>query len=266
MSSHTKRLLTAALLLPVALLIIRQGAWVLDCGLALVAVLGLHEFLRLFSATDTNQCLSRVLLAGSALSFLLPLSWGLAGLFYLLLLLFWALALYFLACYSRSSHDTNLVLFFVPLVGFLYIPCTLHLFRGLTALEIYIFLACVFASDAGAYYSGRLWGDRKIWPGISPKKTWAGSFGGCALCLVVALSVGYFWGQAPMWSFILLGVAVNISSQFGDFFESGLKRWAGVKDSGQLLPGHGGLLDRLDSLLLALPMYVALNLYFHFFG
>ncbi len=266
MSSHVKRLLTTALLLPVALLVIWQGGWVFDCGLALVATLGLYEFMRLFPPAATGSRLNLVVLAAAALSFFLPSDWGLAGLFSFGLVLFWGLSLYFLACYSRAPQETNLLLFFVPLVGFLYIPCPLHLFRGLAALEIYVVLACIFASDAGAYYSGRLWGDKKIWAGISPKKTWAGSLGGCALCLVVALSAGCFWGVASMWSFLVLGLAVNISSQLGDFFESGLKRWANVKDSSQLLPGHGGFLDRLDSILFALPVYCVLNLYFHFFG
>ncbi len=265
MSSHSKRLLTASFLLPLTCWILWQRGRILDCGLALIATLGLHEFLRLFPADDANSRLNPVVLAAAALSFFLPLASDPAGLFYLLLIVFWGLALYFLARYSRFPHQTNLVFLFIPVAGFLYIPCTLHLLRWLTPLETYVLLACVFASDAGAYYSGALWGNKKIWPGISPKKTWAGSLGGFGLCLFVALIAGFFWGQAPMWTFVFLGAAVNISAQLGDFFASGLKRWARVKDSGQLLPGHGGLLDRMDSILFALPVYFALTLYWHFF-
>ncbi len=264
MSSHAQRLITAMVLLPVALFLIWQGGFIFACALAVIALLGLYEFLQLFKLNF--QIVFRcVLFALAGLSFFMPSEWGVNGLVYLLLGVFWLMALYFLACYSRTPQTVDLNLF-MPVVGFLYVVCTLHFFRGMISLEIYSLLACIFASDAGAFYSGKLWGNKKIWQAISPKKTWAGSIGGCVLCIVSALVVGYYWGKAPLWSFLLLGLAVNIASQLGDFFESGLKRWAKVKDSGTLLPGHGGLLDRLDSILFALPIYAGLNFIFSFFG
>ncbi len=264
MSSHAQRLITAMVLLPIALFLIWQGGFVFTCALAIIAILGLYEFLQLFKLyfQIVYRC---VLFALAGLSFFMPVEWGVSGLVYLLLGVFWFMALYFLVCYSRTPETTDLTLF-MPVVGFLYVVCTLHFFRGMISLEIYSLLACIFASDAGAFYAGKLWGNKKIWQVISPKKTWAGSVGGCILCIISALVAGYFWGKAPLWCFFLLGLTVNIASQLGDFFESGLKRWAKVKDSGNLLPGHGGLLDRLDSILFALPVYAGLNFIFSFFG
>ncbi|MFW5792465.1 MAG: phosphatidate cytidylyltransferase, partial [Desulfohalobiaceae bacterium] len=76
---------------------------------------------------------------------------------------------------------------------------------------------------------------------------------------------GLWLGHSPLWTWLLLGVALNLAAQTGDFFESALKRWLEVKDSGQILPGHGGILDRIDSLLLVLPVYTGLRLLHAFF-
>ena len=116
-------------------------------------------------------------------------------------------------------------------------------------------------------------GGPKVWPRVSPKKTWAGSVGGMVACVGLCLLMGAvdeYWlsgaGQGrPWWMWMVLGVVLNASAQFGDFFESALKRRQDVKDSGRLLPGHGGVLDRIDSLLLAVPAYAGLDAIFDFF-
>jgi phosphatidate cytidylyltransferase len=92
---------------------------------------------------------------------------------------------------------------------------------------------------------------------VSPKKTWAGSWGGLACCTAGCLGLGLLWGLASWPAYLLLGLALGVAAQAGDFFESALKRHLDVKDSGRLLPGHGGVLDRIDSLLLVVPAYAA---------
>lgn len=117
-------------------------------------------------------------------------------------------------------------------------------------------LALVWAADVGAYFAGRAFGKRKLAPRVSPGKTWEGVVGGLALALAVAGVAGawLFRLQGGAWlPFLLLSVAVVLLSIVGDLGESLLKRQAGAKDSGTLLPGHGGMLDRIDSLLAALP-------------
>lgn len=122
-------------------------------------------------------------------------------------------------------------------------------------------LALVWAYDTGAFFAGRFWGRRKLAPALSPGKTWEGVVGG--LLLSVGVAFGGLWALWPEWPpatrlghALGLGVLVGGAAQLGDLFESLLKRAAGVKDSGRLFPGHGGLLDRLDGLLFALPVYV----------
>lgn len=108
-------------------------------------------------------------------------------------------------------------------------------------------LAIVWATDIGAYFSGRRFGGRKLAPRLSPNKTWAGLYGGMAGALVVGAIVAAIGGLGS--AFWLLGAPLAVTAQIGDLFESWLKRRAGVKDSGRLLPGHGGALDRLDGVV-----------------
>ena len=110
----------------------------------------------------------------------------------------------------------------------------------------------VIAVDVGAYFAGRAFGGPKIAPRISPSKTWAGLFGGMVFAALM-LNLAYDRSDGGDWSQIaLLGVILAIVAQAGDFFESWMKRRAGVKDSGRLIPGHGGLFDRVDGLLAVL--------------
>jgi len=105
----------------------------------------------------------------------------------------------------------------------------------------------VVASDIGGYFAGKQIGGPKIWPKISPKKTWSGTVGGWVLAALVGYGA-YVFGLAGLW-IIPVSVAVSFFSQLGDMAESAIKRRAGVKDSSNLIPGHGGLLDRFDALL-----------------
>ncbi len=123
---------------------------------------------------------------------------------------------------------------------------------------IWLFLLVALA-DVGAYFSGRAWGRRKLAPALSPGKTWEGVAGGAALSALVGGGALVPWGRLD-WFWVgatLLLIAVGV---FGDLLESLLKREAGVKDSGALLPGHGGVLDRIDSALAALPVFALLLL------
>lgn len=112
-------------------------------------------------------------------------------------------------------------------------------------------LAVVWATDIFAYAAGRTIGGPKLAPSISPGKTWAGLAGGMAGALVVGLATGFVLGGGPGFILPLLSVMLAVAAQAGDLFESALKRRAGVKDSSRLIPGHGGILDRVDGLVAA---------------
>lgn len=123
-------------------------------------------------------------------------------------------------------------------------------------------IGVVIASDVGGYFAGQLLGGPKFWPAISPKKTWSGTVGGWAL----ALAVGFvYWAfvsaEIGFITALLFSVLLAMAAQAGDLFESWLKRKAGVKDSSQLIPGHGGLLDRFDGLLAATAVYMLLHIF-----
>ncbi len=127
-------------------------------------------------------------------------------------------------------------------------------------LLILITLVLVWAMDVGGYFFGKQFGRRKLSPQISPNKSWEGFWGGAFLALVVAVVASMLvlpLEGAGVWLFAALGVAVSMISVLGDLAESMFKRQAGIKDSGTLLPGHGGLLDRLDSTYAAMPLMLA---------
>jgi phosphatidate cytidylyltransferase len=118
-------------------------------------------------------------------------------------------------------------------------------------------LVLIWSADVGAYFAGRRFGRRKLAPSVSPGKTWEGVLGGALLSLAITGAGLMLLGVFALWwiPVILLLVGVSV---FGDLFESALKRHLGVKDSGALLPGHGGMLDRIDSVIAALPVFAIL--------
>lgn len=129
------------------------------------------------------------------------------------------------------------------------------------ASGILLLLVLVAAADVGAYFAGRALGRHKLAVNVSPNKTWEGFAGGLLLCSAVALLAWLFWRPADTYGFaavlrvLAAALSVAVFSVVGDLFESMVKRQAGVKDSGTLLPGHGGVLDRIDSITAALPLY-----------
>ncbi|CAN5770557.1 phosphatidate cytidylyltransferase [soil metagenome] len=118
-------------------------------------------------------------------------------------------------------------------------------------------IACIWATDIGAYVVGRAAGGAKLAPRISPGKTWSGLFGGMAWAAVASAAVGYAFGMGDTIALAAIGAGLAVVGQIGDLVESAAKRGAGVKDSGTLIPGHGGILDRIDGLI-AVLLVVAL--------
>ena len=121
-------------------------------------------------------------------------------------------------------------------------------------------VACVWATDIGAYFVGSLAGGAKLAPTISPGKTWSGLVGGMCFAAVASAACGLAFDAGDTPTLALTGIAIAAVAQAGDLFESAAKRRAGVKDSGRLIPGHGGLLDRIDGLIAALVVVAAMRL------
>ncbi len=185
-----------------------------------------------------------------------------------LFVLVWCLFILFLFYLLSYGHIENFShdLAFNTL-GLLYLPFLLgHLvwLRFLFQGEWWVlwFLLVIFAGDTGAYYTGRTWGKTKLYPEVSPGKTWAGVFGGLAASLVVGVVLGkLLLVEVRVPVLALLALVLAVVGLLGDLFESMLKRQAQVKDASELLPGHGGMLDRLDSILFAAPVLIYTRLF-----
>jgi phosphatidate cytidylyltransferase len=168
-----------------------------------------------------------------------------------------------LLCYLLSKHDfsRSLVDVSVLIFGMLYIGFMLGHLLLIRALPDGIFLVffvilVTWAGDTGAYYAGVSMGRTSLAPRISPNKTVEGLVGGCLLAVVIALIArAWFIPSLTIVDALVLGVMLTVAGLIGDLSESMFKRGSGVKDSGGLIPGHGGMLDRLDSLLLTAPTY-----------
>lgn len=125
-------------------------------------------------------------------------------------------------------------------------------------IALMLVFGVVWASDIGGYFAGRSIGGPKLWPRISPKKTWAGAVGGFGLSLAVAAGFAVV-GKGTILPVLLVGATLSVASQLGDLFESAVKRRFGVKDSSHIIPGHGGLLDRLDGFVAAIVLAALLG-------
>ena len=140
---------------------------------------------------------------------------------------------------------------------------------GLVALRVapdYGFEALVFllgvvwTTDSGAFFAGRTFGGPKLWPAISPKKTWSGAIGGLAAAVATGVLVAWISDVPVTIALVLVAIALSLSCQAGDLFESWVKRHFGAKDSGNLIPGHGGVMDRVDGLTFVAIMAVAIGM------
>jgi len=207
--------------------------------------------------------------AGVALLLLLAWRWT-AHPKHLMLLLsaacaWWAIALLWLSWGAPRHHPTLALACGLPVL----VPAFIALarlqvaaqgFAGGPQMVLWLVLL-VIAADVGAYFAGRSLGRRKLAPRVSPGKTWEGAMGGLLMVALVAWAGAAYFGLPPL-AVVVFGCAVGVFSIIGDLTESMFKRAAGLKDSGALLPGHGGLLDRIDSVTAAAPLY-ALGLFSH---
>ena len=263
-----KRILTAILLIAAVLALVLLGdPWMISIAAAIVAALAAYEYRQLAHAPESTVSI--------------PLWW----LFASTLLIFYfeyklpdfelpvlTLLTFILLAWSGFRVPFKLVLLntSLGLFALIYIVYPLTLIRAIKAHEdgigLLVFLfACVWMGDIAALYIGRNFGRRKL-SALSPNKTWEGSLASVVAAVFCGMAVFYL-GQylsarnytalhigIPAWQLVLLAIVLNLAAQLGDLLESAIKRGAGVKDSGTLLPGHGGILDRIDALLLAAPV------------
>ena len=252
-----QRLITALVLAPAVLWIVIKGPYGALFGLvAIVAAICYYEFGNIAQVGLKERWLG--VIVGTAMLLLRPDQW------YLPLAAFPLLALALALRYEDLAHVLPVTA--AQSMGLLYIYGawnTAFLLRDISPYWLAFALGVNWIGDTGAYYVGRAFGKHKLAAQVSPGKTWEGS-GGSLLASVVfgVFFLPYFVPTTSVIWAIVISVAGNVAGQFGDLAESAIKRGAGVKDSGSILPGHGGLLDRVDSSLFSLPVVYSF-LYFN---
>jgi len=243
--------------------------WTLLTLIVVLALLAVGEFAHICCA-DGKHAVNRVLLFCSAIAFpvAIYLSFRLEESNILLLLSPHALILLLAFLHELYAHHEDPIgnlglialaqvyivvpLAMLSLLAFAPFDAEERAFWTLP-LALYVFL---WLNDSGAYLIGSWLGKHKLFPRISPGKTWEGSIGGAIVALASALVFAHFFPFMSVWRWIALALVVVVFGTWGDLIESLIKRTLGIKDSGALLPGHGGILDRIDSMLLAIPAVV----------
>ncbi|MCH9681047.1 MAG: phosphatidate cytidylyltransferase [Deltaproteobacteria bacterium] len=264
MGDVLKRAGTAGVLVPIVLaaIYLDESPWAVGAACAIVGWISLDEYLRMaLPVTETDRgTLLRVVtgLLGIGIV-MLPLVWG-PGLVLPPLLAGSAIAIGFATLARPAALPDAGKHFGVCLSGLLYVPLLIAVLpllkqQGL-AHWITISLCMAFFSDTVAYFFGRAFGKHKLYEAVSPKKTWQGAFGGVLGSLAATVGIGSMWltPELSIGHAVVLGVLGNICGQAGDLVESMLKRTHGVKDSSNLLPGHGGMLDRIDAMVYVAPV------------
>lgn len=259
-----QRIITALILLPIALcgfFLLEGTGFALFIGL--VVIMGAWEWARLAGFTAQSARVAYAALVAVLLFFMHVLP-GLAPWVLGAAVLWWLLATFLVLTYPRTSEHWDSTACRLVIGLLILLPA----WQGLILIKqqplgnwlIMAVMVLVWGADVGAYFSGRAFGKRKLAPHVSPGKSWEGVYGGLLLSLLIAAVVGFVRGWSGTQMLLgLIGAAIVVFiSVVGDLTESMFKRQSGIKDSSNLLPGHGGVLDRIDSLTAAIPVFAVL--------
>lgn len=254
------RIITALVSVALFLPLVWIGSWPLVIAMTVLGVIGMSEFLQMkkVKLISVPAILSLIGVALMITSVYFPILFAVEVFSRTISLVMVLLFLYSLAFTELKTHDIGEIILVMIYIGIaFYSFVTL---RILSLPLLILILLVIWATDTGAYLIGRKIGKTKLAPAISPNKTVEGSLGGTLLASIVAfVYLMYFPQSDSFFATFLLMVVISITGQVGDLLESKIKREYHTKDSGKLLPGHGGILDRLDSLLLVLNVLFILG-------
>jgi len=262
------------ILAPIGLAVVFAGRVPTILGITLLSFFGFKEFARA-SELDRDRWITTIVYAGivtvgvaSLLSF--PLSEGSNPQWYryFVALPIFVISLILLVPILRNRARGQLKLISLGIVGFIYVGWMFgHLGCFTNSLNPYGYLLYViFAtelSDVAAFTFGRVFGRHPLRSEISPKKTWEGAFGALAVSMILPWLLRFSFPEFGSWQLILTGLIVGVGGQLGDLSVSMIKRDIGTKDMGGLIPGHGGILDRIDSLIYVAPLFLHMASYYH---
>lgn len=265
---HLHRLISALVAIPFLVFLIFQGGWWFTALIGVVSVICLREYYRIVLQPEGFSLFGVVPVLGYAFApcFALAAHYHSVpmtlGLLILNLLAAGAVAVF---QYGKNPGISKAVL--RQTHGLVYIPVLLSLFivirQGSDGIQwVFFILFVVFGEDTGAFYTGSYLGRHKLIPSVSPKKTVEGAVGGLAAGVLLGLLFRHlFLPHLSVFPCLVLIVSLCVLAPIGDLFESVLKREGNVKDSGTIMPGHGGLLDRIDALLFAVPVAYFFKMY-----
>lgn len=252
-----KRILTSALLLPLLLVIIYMRGVVLDISVALISIIALFEFYRGFENIGVRPMLK--LSISTVILYYVGLYLSLPGVYYLFVTSFFTLALMLISLFGKSDNIKDVAItafgFLYVVIPFIHIPLVSRLMspNAFPFLLVYVFILA-WVSDTCAYFIGKFFGKKKLLPSVSPNKTVAGSVAGIIGTAIVSTIYAYFIEPNFLLYAAPLGALGSIAGQVGDLIASKIKRHVNIKDYGKLIPGHGGILDRFDSIMLTAPI------------
>lgn len=255
-----QRILTAIILIPLfVFLVLKLSNPAFYLLTAVIVILGAWEWSPFMGVAKFPHCFFYPL----AMIFILLFSLAIP-IHYILYaaLAWWLLALVLVCAYPRATQLWSQGIWIRALMGlFVLVPCwrAINFIQGSEngSYTLLFLFVLIWGADSGAYFAGRAWGKTKLAPAVSPGKSWQGLIGALVTTVIIAFGSFYFFNiSQKIWLGALsLCLVTVLFSVLGDLFESMLKRNVGLKDSGQLLPGHGGVLDRVDSLTAAAPIF-----------
>jgi len=257
------RVISAAVLIPVVILFIYFAPSQLWLALVLaIGIIALGEYHNMVPQISSADKLFSQILVGVAII----LAFYTENIAFVGFITFFLLTVYHIR--KKEDHNALVRYFLRDLLGIIYctlLPSYILLIRIMDGRSyIYLLLITIWSIDTAAYYVGSAIGKHKLIENISPKKTIEGSIGGTFGAVIVCVTAKIFYfTNFSLVEAVMLGIVLSVSAQFGDLFESLLKRAGGIKDSGNLIPGHGGILDRIDSMLFAAPAFYYFTLFLH---
>lgn len=282
MQNYQKRILTALIGVPLILLVLYTGGIPFLLFVIAVLSLSLFEFFRMVNLKDYRSIKILIFVTCVLMSF------GAYSCSFLIMTFFTFAVLLFMVILLVKSEPSGLItalgLFTFPVIYFGWFFNHALLIRNITLnpriheyastvqglndpgfFFLVLVIACSFLNDTGAYSVGKWIGSVKLAPSISPGKTVEGTAGGIIICVLTAIVVNLIFSSplSVIWT-IIFALLIGISAVSGDLFESSIKRGIGVKDSGSILPGHGGIMDRFDSLFFVFPVAYYLTIIYYF--